>query len=189
MNCSAPESGVSKRLSWGRVMQKLVELNHVDDTKPIAISHERQSGYLPVISTEDPFEEALCAETVDNLSEILGDASATTLGWSRLLVPHQLLEHIGQELLHLAAGEPCGLRGALIDLCVENGKSYQSIGQLAVDPSTVPTFHLTFLLRPDLGGLWPKFTMKLSNSVRLSSGFTVAKKKLYSSSEVYIEEL
>lgn len=189
MDRSASEPAVSKRLSWGRVVQKLMEMSHEEHTKQISISEKRQSGCSPVISTEDPFEGALCAETMDNLSDILEEASARALGWTKLLVPHQLLKHIGQELLHLATGEPCGLRGALIDLCVENGKSYQSIGQLSVDPSTVPTFHLTFLLRPDLGGLWPKFTMKLSNTVRLSTGFTVVKKKLYSSSEVYIEEL
>ncbi|KAL6487170.1 hypothetical protein MHYP_G00037960 [Metynnis hypsauchen] len=186
MSCSASES--SARLSWGRVVQKLFESNHVADATSIDSSEKRDSGCSSVLS-EDPFEEALCAETLDNLSEILGEASARAMGWSRLLVPHQLLEHIRQELLHLAAGEPCGLRGALIDLCIENNGSYQSVGQLSVDQCTVPTFHVTFLLRPDLGGLWPKFTRRLSNSIRLSTGFTAVKRKLYSSAEVYIEEL
>ncbi|XP_036430103.1 DNA damage-inducible transcript 4 protein-like [Colossoma macropomum] len=189
MNCSASESGDSKRLSWGRVVQKLLDFNHVADATSIDSSEKRDSECSSVVSIEDPFEEALCAETLDNLSEILGEASARALGWSRLLVPHQLLEHIRQELLHLAAGEPCGLRGALIDLCIENGESYQNVGQLSVDHCTVPTFHVTFLLRPDLGGLWPKFTRRLSNSIRLSTGFTAVKRKLYSSAEVYIEEL
>lgn len=164
-------------------MSKYLKMNEWTDWS------KNKTFWCSPVSVEDPLEEALCAETVDNLSEILREVSARALGWSRLLVPHQLLEHIGQELLHLAAGEPCGLRGALIDLCVENNKSDQSIGQLSVDPYTVPTFHLTFLLRPDLSGLWPRFTKRLSNSVRLSTGFTVVKRKLYSSGEVYIEEL
>ncbi|XP_066536094.1 DNA damage-inducible transcript 4 protein-like [Hoplias malabaricus] len=189
MSCSTPESAVLKRPSWGKMVQKLMDFNHADDTKPSVSSEKRDSGYFSEILTEDPFEEALCAEIVDNLSEILAEASARAVGWSRLIVPDQLVEHIGQELLHLAAEEPCGLKGALIDLCVENGKNFQSIGQLSVDPYTVPTFHLTFLLRPDLGGLWPKVTRRLSNSLRLSTGFTAVKKKLYSSSEAYIEEL
>ncbi|KAL7889969.1 hypothetical protein AOLI_G00022270 [Acnodon oligacanthus] len=187
MSCSASES--SKRVSWGRVVQKLFESNHIADATSIHSSEKRDSGCSSVLSTEDPFEEALCAETLDNLSEILEEASARAMGWSRLLVPHQLLEHIRQELLHLAAGEPCGLRGALIDLCIENNGFYQSVGQLSVDQGTVPTFHITFLLRPDLGGLWPKFTRRLSNSIRLSTCFTAVKRKLYSSAEVYIEEL
>lgn len=138
---------------------------------------------------DDPFEEAVCAETVAHVSDVLNEGSAELLGSSRLVVPHVLLERIGQELLQLAATEPCGLRGAIIDVCVDNSKSPHSVGQISVDPEIVPTFHLTFLLRMDLGGLWPKFTSRLCNSVKLSTGFTVLKRKLYSSEEVYVEEL
>lgn len=138
---------------------------------------------------DDPFEEALCAETMCSVSAVLSDGGAELLGSSRLVVPHVLLERIGHELLQLAATEPCGLRGAIIDVCVDKSKSPQSVGQISVDPDIVPTFHLTFLLRLDVGGLWPKFTSKLSKSVKLSTGFTVLKRKLYSSEEVYVEEL
>lgn len=138
---------------------------------------------------DDPLEEALCAETVSNVSDVLSESSAELIGSSRLVVPYVLLQRIGQELLQLAATEPCGLRGAVIDVCVDNSKSPQSVGQISVDPDIVPTFHLTFVLRLDLGGLWPKFTSRLSNSVKLSTGFTVVKRKLYSSEEVYVEEL
>ncbi|KAF4090364.1 hypothetical protein AMELA_G00051090 [Ameiurus melas] len=185
MDYPQSESGASKRLSWGRVVQKL--LNHADDTKATG---ERDSGCLSVLLMEDdPFEEALCAETVANVSDVLSESSAELLGSFRLVVPHGLLERIGQELLQLAATEPCGLRGAIIDVRVDNSKSHQSVGQISVDPDIVPTFHLTFLLRLDLGGLWPKFTSRLRNSVKLSTGFTVLKRKLYCSDEVYVEEL
>ncbi|KAF7710443.1 DNA damage-inducible transcript 4 protein-like [Silurus meridionalis] len=185
MDYSQSDSGVSKRLSWGRVVQKL--LHHTDDPKSTG---KRDSGCLSVISMDDdPFEEALCAETVANVSEVLSESSTELLGSSRLVVPHDLLERIGQELLQLAATEPCGLRGAIIDVCVDNSKTPQSVGHISVDPDIVPTFHLTFLLRLDLGGLWPKFTSRLSNCVKLSTSFTVLKRKLYSSEEVYVEEL
>ncbi|KAG7334047.1 hypothetical protein KOW79_002454 [Hemibagrus wyckioides] len=184
MDYSQTESGVSKRLSWGKVVDKL--LHHADNTK----ATKRDSGCLSVLSMDDdPFEEALCTETVANVSDLLNESSAELLGSSRLVVPHLLLERIGQELLQLAATEPCGLRGAIVDVCVDNSKSHQSVGQISVDPDIVPTFHLTFLLRLDLGGLWPKFTSRLSNSVKMSPGFTVVKRKLYSSEEVYVEEL
>lgn len=148
------------------------------------------SGCLSVLSMDDdPLEEALCAETVSNMSDVLSESSAELLGSSRLEVPHVLLERISQELLQLAATEPCGLRGAIIDVCVDNTKTLQSVGQISVDPDIVPTFHLTFSLRLDLGGLWPKFTSRLRNSVKLSTGFTVLKRKLYSQEEVYVEEL
>lgn len=148
------------------------------------------SGCLSVVSMDDdPFEEALCAETVAIVSDVLTESSAELLGSSKLVAPHVLLERISQELLQLAATEPCGLRGALIDVCVDNSKSHQSVAQISVDPDIVPTFHLTFLLRMDVGGLWPKFTSRLSNTVKLSTSFTVVKRKLYSSEEVHVEEL
>ncbi|TSK22751.1 DNA damage-inducible transcript 4 protein [Bagarius yarrelli] len=185
MDYSQSESGVSKRLSWGKVVEKL--LHHTDDTKSTG---KRDSGCLSTLSMDDdPFEEALCEETVTNMSDLLNESSAELLGSSRLVLPHVLLERIRQELLHLAATEPCGLRGAIVDVCVDNSKTHQSLGQISVDPDIVPTFHLTFLLRLDVGGLWPKFTSRLSNSVKMSTGFTVVKRKLYSSEEVYVEEL
>lgn len=137
---------------------------------------------------DDPLEEALCAETVTNVAGLLTDCSKD-LGSSRLDVPRVLLERIGHELLHLAATEPCGIRGAIIDVCIDKSKKHQSVGQISVDPGIVPTFQLTFVLRLDLGGLWPKFTSRLNNTVKLSPGFTVVKRKFYSSEEVYIEEI
>ncbi|XP_006090357.1 DNA damage-inducible transcript 4 protein [Myotis lucifugus] len=107
-------------------------------------------------------------------------------------------DQVGKELLRLAYSEPCGLRGALLDVCVEQGKSCHSIGQLALDPSLVPTFQLTLVLRLD-SRLWPKiqglfssanspFVPGFSQSLTLSTGFRVIKKKLYSSEQLLIEE-
>lgn len=145
-------------------------------------------------------EETILKEVVDLIARSLRDAKNTNcaLRCHKLLIPEKLLEHIGQELLHLAASEPCGLRGALIDLCVEQGATCESIGQLSVDPYLVPTFQLTLILRLESSGLWPKlqglFTSKspstpvVRQAIKLSIGFRVIKKKLYSSEELLIEE-
>lgn len=143
-------------------------------------------------------EETLLKELVNLIACSLREAKDGALRCSKLLIPEKLLEHIGQELLHLAASEPCGLRGAVIDLCVEQGEVCQSMEQIAVDPYLVPTFQLTLVLRLDSGGLWPKiqglFSTKSPSStvkrqaIRLSTGFRVIKKKLYSSEELLIEE-
>lgn len=88
--------------------------------------------------------------------------------------------------------------GALLDVCVEQGKSCHNVGQLALDPSLVPTFQLTLVLRLD-SRLWPKiqglfssanssFVPGFSQSLTLSTGFRVIKKKLYSSEQLLIEE-
>lgn len=146
----------------------------------------------------DPTEEALCKEVVQLIALNLTDAKDGVLHCSKLLIPEKLLEHIGHELEHLSVSEPCGLRGALIDLCVEQDSVYESAGQIAVDPCLVPTFQLTLVLRLDSRGLWPKiqglFTGKspaspvLRRALKLSTGFRVIKRKLYSSEELLIEE-
>lgn len=148
----------------------------------------------------DPMEEAILKEVVGLIAGSLREAkdSDCALRCAKLLIPEKLLEHIGQELLHLAASEPCGMRGALIDLCVEQGATLESVGQLSVDPYLVPTFQLTLVLRLESGGLWPKiqglFSTKspsapvVRQAIKLSTGFRVIKKKLYCSEELLIEE-
>lgn len=148
----------------------------------------------------DPLEETILKEVVDLIAGSLREAkdSDCALRCTKLLIPEKLLEHIGQELLHLAASEPCGLRGALIDLCVEQGAVCESMGQLSVDPYLVPTFQLTLVLRLESGGLWPKIqglfstkspsTPVVRQAIKLSTGFRVIKKKLYCSEELLIEE-
>ncbi|XP_034994372.1 DNA damage-inducible transcript 4 protein [Zootoca vivipara] len=145
----------------------------------------------------DPEDELLCANLMKLIQVSLNKAKINSNRSSRLLMPSQLIAQVSKELLHLAYREPCGLRGALIDLCVEQGKGCHSVGQIAVDPGLVPTFQLTLVLRLD-SRLWPKiqglfssgsaFSPGFSQSLKLSTGFRVIKKKLYSSEQLLIEE-
>lgn len=146
----------------------------------------------------DPEDEHLCANLMQLLQDSLAQARLGSRRPARLLMPSQLVSQVGKELLRLAYSEPCGLRGALLDVCVEQGKSCHSVGQLALDPSLVPTFQLTLVLRLD-SRLWPKiqglfssanspFVPGFSQSLTLSTGFRVIKKKLYSSEQLLIEE-
>ncbi|XP_077351894.1 DNA damage-inducible transcript 4 protein-like [Festucalex cinctus] len=206
----AEDGGGSKRLSWGRLLQRLAEvkgLNHRQcnnsDTGSVAdmsMSNSESSLFCY------PSEEMLAAELVANIAESLHRA-AHLLGCSRLLVPDSLLDRVGRELVHLAASEPCGLRGALVQLCVDTGEPWSpcSVGEMAVDAALVPTFHVTLVLRAESGGLWPKVRRFFNNkssrsertcetptrrrhSLKLSSGFRAMKRKLYCSGELLIEE-
>lgn len=148
-----------------------------------------------------PLEETLAAEVTQHITLCLQEASST-LGCSKLIWPDLLLGSISQELLHLASNEPCGLRGALVDLCVDRVDQgcLCTVGQIAVDPTLVPTFQVTLLLRLDASGLWPKFQKlfkrstspqvptKHQSNLRLSNSFRAMKRKLYSSEELLIEE-
>ncbi|TSK14843.1 DNA damage-inducible transcript 4 protein [Bagarius yarrelli] len=197
--------GAPQRLSWSGLVQKLSSSNSIDsDSEHSGTDDCSDTGSVsfPDLSAldgdmfYDPMEESLCKEVVQQIALSLIEAKGCTLHCSKLLIPNKLLEHIGSELVHLAASEPCGLRGALIDLCVQQGDAFQSVSQIATDPCVVPTFQLTLVLRPESGGIWPKiqglFTAKSSAPLRgvlkLNTGFRVIKRKLYSSEELLIEE-
>lgn len=148
-----------------------------------------------------PLEETLATEVAANITQSLHDASYI-LGCSKLILPDFLLDNISQELLHLASSEPCGLRGALIDLCVDRGDQGPlcAVDQIAVDATLVPTFHVTLVLRLEARGLWPKVQKLFRGSMspqtptrhqatlRLSTSFRAIKRKLYCSGELLIEE-
>uniref|UniRef100_A0A8K9Y6N3 DNA damage-inducible transcript 4 protein n=1 Tax=Oncorhynchus mykiss TaxID=8022 RepID=A0A8K9Y6N3_ONCMY len=212
----SPMDATAKRSSWGKLVQKLTDFSGDGQSSRHSLDSDSDNGSRTDLSDSGKYlitrpslvnvlyedllsmEETLLKELVHLIASSLREAKDGALRCSKLLIPEKLLEHIGQELLHLAASEPCGLRGALIDLCVEQGEVCQSMEQIAVDPYLVPTFQLTLVLRLDSGGLWPKiqglFSTKSPSSpvkrqaIRLSTGFRVIKKKLYSSEELLIEE-
>lgn len=149
-----------------------------------------------------PPEETLAAEMVETITQSLNNGFHI-LCCSKLLLPECLMQNLSEELLHLAVNEPCGLRGALIDLCVETGDqgSLCTVDQIAVDPTLVPTFHVTLVLRVESTGLWPKVqklfkggkspcatAQRHHKTLKLSTSFRVIKRKLYSSGELLIEE-
>lgn len=211
----SPVDSSDRRLSWGKLVQRLTDFSTPASSRSMESGSNNSSrsdlsdsgsdisSNLCAFNEDlfyDPMEETLLKEVVDLIARSLREAKDTdcALRCTKLLIPDKLLEHIGQELLHLAASEPCGLRGALIDLCVEQGDVCESMGQLSVDPYLVPTFQLALVLRLESGGLWPKIqglfstkspsTPVVRQAIKLSTGFRVIKKKLYSSEDLLIEE-
>lgn len=146
-------------------------------------------------------EETLAAGLSSSVTQSLHDA-CDTLCCSKIVLPDFLLRSISRELLHLASSEPCGLRGALVDLCVDRGDQGPlcALDQIAVDDTLVPTFEVTLVLRLEAGGLWPKVqklfkgsaspqsSVKHCDTLRLSPSFKAIKRKLYCSVEPVIEE-
>ncbi|XP_034536956.1 DNA damage-inducible transcript 4 protein-like [Notolabrus celidotus] len=205
---SPAEGRGSNRLSWGSLLQRLTELKGINQgvrEDPQCSRSETGSVADMSLSESDssffcyPLEETLAAEVVATITQSLTEASHI-LACSKLIIPDCLLHYVRQELLHLAVSEPCGLRGALIDLCVDRGDQGPlcTVDQIAVDSTLVPTFHVTLVLRPESSGLWPKMqklfkgskspTARHQDSLRLSTSFRAIKRKLYSSGELLIEE-
>uniref|UniRef100_A0A452HDL4 DNA damage-inducible transcript 4 protein n=1 Tax=Gopherus agassizii TaxID=38772 RepID=A0A452HDL4_9SAUR len=200
-----PSPIFSRGKSWQQeVPDRCVRAESSDcESLDSSLSCEEDAEYLDEVSLpdfdllNDPEDELLCNNLMKLIQVSLNKANINSRRCSRLVMPSQLITQVSKELLHLAYSEPCGLRGALIDLCVEQGKGCHSVGQIAVDPNLVPTFQLTLVLRLD-SRLWPKiqgllssgtsFTPGFSQSLKLSTGFRVIKKKLYSSEQLLIEE-
>ncbi|XP_029962776.1 DNA damage-inducible transcript 4 protein-like [Salarias fasciatus] len=202
---SPAEDRGSQRLSWGSLLQRLTELKGSSQRVTVDPYCRSETGSEADLSLSEldnsffyPLEENLASEVASTIAQSLSEASHL-LGCSKLILPDCLLHNISQELLHLAISEPCGLRGALIDLYVDKGdqSSLCLVDEIAVDPSLVPIFHMTLVLRLQSSGLWPK-VQKLFKSnkprqtaaptLRLSTGFRAIKRKLYCSGELLIED-
>lgn len=203
--------------SWGKLLQRFADLtggspaqqqqhhHHQPPSQPegkAELDLDTDSDYGSLESdrdsvTDDPFEELLCADVMQLIEQSLSEAKRAALHCFKLLIPEELSAQVADELLRLAASEPCGLRGAVLHLSVEDGDVCKDVDRIVVDGSLTPTFELALVLRLE-GGFWskvqdlltsgPSFTPGYSQALRLSPRFRIIKRKLYSSNVVFVEE-
>ncbi|KAJ8373014.1 hypothetical protein AAFF_G00272050 [Aldrovandia affinis] len=137
-------------------------------------------------------EGRACQQLAQMLESCLSRAKKTTLHCSEVLVPERLTRRIARDVLRLASGEPCGLRGCVLHVLLEAEKSACTrLERIACDASVVPTFELTLVFKQDGGG-WPSlrdffligacFSPRFRRALKLSPGFRLVKRKLYSPS-------
>lgn len=142
--------------------------------------------------TADGPEDRSCQQLAQMLEACLSYAKKSVLHCSAVLVPEGLMRRVAHEVLRLASCEPCGLRGCVLHVHLELDKGCRRLESVTLDAGVVPTFELTLVLRQD-GGAWPSLrdlfflgscfaVPKLRQALRLSPGFRLAKRKLYSSS-------
>lgn len=140
----------------------------------------------------DASDDRSCQKLARMLESCLSQAKKTILHCSSVLVPEGLTRRVAREVLRLASGEPCGLRGCVLYVHLELDKGCKRLESITLDAAVVPTFELTLVLKQD-SGAWPSlrdfFFMgscfvvpKFRHVLRLSPGFRLVKKKLYSSS-------
>ncbi|XP_051549441.1 DNA damage-inducible transcript 4-like protein isoform X2 [Myxocyprinus asiaticus] len=138
-------------------------------------------------------EEQTCQQLARLLEGCLARAKASKLQCAHVLVPETLTRRVARDVLRLAAGEPCGLRGCVLDVRLELEEQQcrcERLERLACDASVVPTFELTLVFKQDGGG-WPSlrdflrmgtcFPPGTRRALKLRPGFRLIKKKLYSS--------
>lgn len=143
------------------------------------------------LRTYDGPEDKTCQQLAQTLESCLSYAKKSVLHCSAVLVPEGLTQRVAYEVLRLASCEPCGLRGCVLHIHLELDKSCRRLESITLDAGVVPTFELTLVLRQD-SGAWPSLrdlfflgscfaVPKFRQALRLSPGFRLAKRKLYSS--------
>lgn len=138
----------------------------------------------------DVVEDKACQQLVKMFENCLSRSKKTTLHCSSVLVPERLTWRIAREVLRLASCEPCGLRGCVLYIHLELDKGVKRLDRIMYDASVVPTFELTLVFKQD-GTAWPSlkdflfmgtcFAPSFRHTLKLSPGFRLVKKKLYSS--------
>ncbi|XP_056156696.1 DNA damage-inducible transcript 4-like protein [Lampris incognitus] len=143
------------------------------------------------LSNVDVSEDRACQQLAKMFENCLSRAKKTTLHCSSVLVPEKLTRRIARDVLRMASGEPCGLRGCVLYVHLEQEKGCKQLERIIYDPTVVPTFELTLVFKQDPSA-WPSlrdflfigtcFAPGFRHVLKLSPGFRLVKKKLYSSS-------
>ncbi|XP_054608543.1 DNA damage-inducible transcript 4-like protein [Dunckerocampus dactyliophorus] len=139
----------------------------------------------------DATDDRRCLQLAKMFESCLSRAKRSMLHCSSVLVPEKLTRRIAGEVLRLASCEPCGLRGCVLYVLLELDKGCQQLERIVYDTNVVPTFELTLVFKQD-GTAWPSlrdflfmgtcFAPNFRRALKLSPGFRLVKKKLYSSS-------
>lgn len=136
-------------------------------------------------------EDRTCQQLAKMFENCLSQAKKTTMRCSKVLVPEKLTLRIARDVLRLSSGEPCGLRGCVLYVHLEQEQCCKQLERIVYNADVVPTFELTLVFKQD-GSAWPSlrdflhigacFTPGFRHVLKLSPGFRLIKKKLYSSS-------
>ncbi|RXM94550.1 DNA damage-inducible transcript 4-like protein [Acipenser ruthenus] len=162
------------------------------DEEWFTCSTERGCMYL-----EELMEETAWLELAKQIELCLSAAKKCRLQCQELLIPTHLSRRIARDIVGMAASEPCGLRGAVIHLSLDIDGVCTPLGKIAQDSSAPPTFELTLVLKADkskcfsfshffnVGTYLPPGANKV---LKLSAGFRLVKRKLYSSDVPVIQD-
>ncbi|XP_060692774.1 DNA damage-inducible transcript 4-like protein-like [Hemiscyllium ocellatum] len=156
----------------------------------------KQSGN-DFIFLEEFLEERTCQNLAKQIEHCLSNSKKSQLHCQELLIPQYMSRRIARDVLRMAANEPCGLRGAVIYINLEHENTSKKLGKIVYDSSVIPTFELTLVFKQD-DNSWPSlsdffaigacFSHSSRRVLKLSPGFRLVKKKLYSSVGPIVEE-
>ncbi|KAJ8246815.1 hypothetical protein GJAV_G00255680 [Gymnothorax javanicus] len=132
-------------------------------------------------------EEALQLELAKQLELCLLKAKTSRLHCQELLLPRRLTSRVARDIMISSADEPCGLRGAIVQVLLETKGTLQPLGSFASDRSVTPTFEISVVFKVDPDS-WValKSLFAADKVLRLRPSFRLVKRKLYSSASPVI---
>lgn len=166
-----------------------------DPLKPSPVSIQslsEQIEFLNSTSSLDEDEDIISNESlIESIENTLKDAKTQDFdnGQVEVLYPVDLSSRVAEEIVRLAEDEPCGLRGCIIYICLEDKcNNSRRLGKVRCDSTAVPTFEVTLTLKQDsswarllpLKGCWKKLKNK---AVVINSSYSLTKTKLYRSDQ------
>jgi len=130
------------------------------------------------------FNEEAIQQVAEMLTNTLRDAKQRHLSCTEVLLPCELLQRIGVEMLISSDEEACGIRGCniIIEFEDEMGNK-KKIASTKTDPNTVSTFELILTLKQDRSGwtsILPQFLKNLTRggTIMISRDYLLVKNKL-----------
>ncbi|XP_075993997.1 DNA damage-inducible transcript 4-like protein isoform X2 [Genypterus blacodes] len=135
-------------------------------------------------------ERLIQQEVTRQIERCLTDAKASILCCQVLLLPCHMSTRVGQDVVRSSADEPCGLRGASIQVYVESKDGLKSLGSISPDPDVTPTFELSVVFKADVGDGWPplKHIFDSNKVLKLRPEYRLVKRKLYSSASPVVHD-
>ncbi|XP_065131335.1 DNA damage-inducible transcript 4-like protein [Paramisgurnus dabryanus] len=139
---------------------------------------------------EESDEACLQLDLSKRIEKCLSDAKKSSLRCQELRLPRCMTERVAGDILRASEDEPCGIRGALIHVFLDNKGELQKLGTVTADECLTPTFELSLILQADKDG-WPPLKILFGsgkNVLSLRREYRLIKRKLYSSATPIVLE-
>ncbi|CAB1337503.1 unnamed protein product [Coregonus sp. 'balchen'] len=179
------------------LMRKFIDQITSSDKKYVRRGNIESPEFIKEINSSMDSETTLDCERIlqqDMTRQIvrcLSEAKESSLRCRILLLPCPLTAKVALDVVRSSAGEPCGLRGAFIQVYLETkpGQPLQTLGTITPDPTVTPTFELSVVFKLDKD-CWPplKHIFVTDKVLKLRPQYRMVKKKLYSSASPVIHE-
>ncbi|XP_013772487.1 DNA damage-inducible transcript 4-like protein [Limulus polyphemus] len=196
-----PASSAWTESNFGDILHQRVNMRiHDFQSSPAFSSHAFGDTAISWVDSKDVFftelqeneahELAKCQLLSRKLEDCLKDAKGTQLQCTEVLIPSDLMLRIVRDILRMSEKEPCGLRGCVVYVNLEEKSLCRRIGKVNYDPDTVATFEVFLTLKQDcsswlsLRHLIPARLLKSlgrNSPLVISENYMLSKKKLYRS--------